>query len=181
MRDVYKFYWARECLDYNPDTGDLTWKHRDRWMLPTEPKLKQWNARFAGKVAGSAHGLGYTQICIKIYDKAYKVLAHRLAWYIHTGEIPVEIDHINGNRSDNRIVNLRPSNDAENAKNKAIAKNNKSGYPGVCYNQGKWEVRKGHNGKLIYIGSFTNKDDAIAACKKAERKYGYHKNHGRAA
>lgn len=184
MRNVYKFHFLKQCLDYNPDTGELTWKHRDKWMFPSDRGWKIFNTRFAGKVACAHHNAGYIHINSIIYGHHYKVLAHRLAWYIHTGFVPdKEIDHINGNKKDNRISNLRLVTPAENQKNRALQRNNKSGYSGVSWNKkaSKWAAVIKVNRNKVFLGWFQNKEDAIAVRKQAEREYGFHENHGRAA
>jgi hypothetical protein len=87
----------KNVLLYNKETGEFFLKER-------KDKLKQLNTRFSGKKAGSKDKRGY--ILIKIDGKSYK--AHRLAWLHEYGNWPEDqIDHINGNPSDNRIENLR--------------------------------------------------------------------------
>ena len=83
------------------------------------------------------------------------------------------IDHINRNRLDNRKSNLRFTTIQENSLNQSVYKNNVSGVPGVRFNKSKkkWEADIQYKRKRIYLGSFMNKDDAIAARKSAEEKY----------
>lgn len=108
-----------------------------------------------------------------------------MIWVLHYGEWPKgHIDHINGNRLDNRIENLRdvPPN-SDNQRNIAIPRHNTSGVMGVCWhkrNKG-WQVRIKANGRNIYVGVFKNFDEAVSARKAAEKTYGYHPNHGRRA
>ena len=97
-------------------------------------------------------------------------MAHRLAWLFHYGEWPENhIDHINGDRSDNRICNLREATVKQNGENRKLHKNNTSGYRNVRWKKerNKWEVSIRHNRKLHSIGLFSNLDDAIDAAKKA--------------
>ncbi len=99
-----------------------------------------------------------------------------------TGAMPEEhIDHINGIRDDNRWENLRPVNRATNQKNMKLFANNTSGVPGVrkSPNGLKWVSRIFTEGKEVHLGTFKNKEDAVAARKKAEIDYGVHANHGR--
>jgi hypothetical protein len=109
--------------------------------------------------------------------------AHRLIWAYFHKKCPgaLNIDHINGIKSDNRPENLRLVTNLENSRNLSISKTNTSGRVGVVWNKGveKWQASIGLKGKLIYLGVFKRKDGAIAAREAAERKYSYHQNHGR--
>jgi len=100
-----------------------------------------------------------------------------------TGEWPkVDIDHINGRRDDNRWCNLREVTRKENCRNRKRPKTNTSGCIGVSQreNSGKWRAYINNDkNKRVYIGDFTSKEEAIAARKAAEIKYGYSPTHGR--
>ena len=170
----------RKLLNYNPETGELTWKERTADMFATDGQMIGWNARYAGKPALTADtGRGYRQGGIL----GIRYRAHRVAWAMHYGEWPQVIDHENGVKDDNRIVNLRSVTQSENMRNAAMYDTNTSGHVGVYWNKGgsKWVSYISQNSKLVYLGSFTKKDDAIAARKAAEKKYGYHPTHGRVA
>jgi len=108
-------------------------------------------------------------------------LAHRLAWLYVNGEFPPDqIDHINHVRNDNRIKNLRTVSCKENQKNKLMHKNNTSGVIGVHWYKPrmKWKAGIKVNGELNHLGYFTSLREAAKARKEAERKYGFHENHG---
>lgn len=96
-----------------------------------------------------------------------------------------EIDHINGIRSDNRLCNLRDVSALENRRNSALHGRNKSGVSGVRKRTDRkgerWIARVYLDGKAIHLGSFDTFDAAVTARRGAERKYGYHSNHGREA
>jgi len=172
----------KELLDYDPDTGLFTWKERvgsgrDKWF----------NVMFAGKMAGSKKTdiklKHYKTINVKINlnKKRYAFLAHRLAWLYMTGKWPdKQIDHINGDSTDNRWFNLRNITGSENCRNKKINNNNKSGFTGVYWRKdaNKWRAAIKTHGKKISLGCFTDKQDAIDARKEANIKYGFHENHG---
>ena len=113
------------------------------------------------RVAGSINKLGYCQIHIK--GKTY--LAHRLIWFMFYSTLPETIDHINRNRSDNRIENLKAATKAENLRNLSVKARNTSGIPGVSRRgaNGKWRGQVCLNGKTYSAGSFSNKED----CSKA--------------
>lgn len=125
----------------------------------------------AGEVVGCPHSGGY--IRIGLFGREF--FAHRLAWlYVH-GEWPADqIDHINGNRADNRICNLRQATDAQNRQNlrAATSRNKSSGELGVTWDKskGKWKAQICVNGKRMGVGHFESVHDAKAAylTKKAE-------------
>ena len=131
-----------------------------------------------GSKLGSTDGKGY--LSVQINNKQYKV--HRLVWLYHYGSFPKNnIDHINGNRSDNRIENLRDVSYSDNSKNMTLDKRSKTGVTGVLESRsvGKYEVSIGVDGSLIHLGTFGNIEAAIEARKEAEIKYGFHTNHGK--
>jgi hypothetical protein len=159
-------------LIYNPETGALTWRTRpnDRrsfnQRLAGQPALACVN--FEGYLHGVIHGNGFR--------------AHRVAWAMHHGQWPTaEIDHINGNRADNRMSNLREATSAENSRNMRMMARNKSGVTGVFWHKSRrrWIAEiKGADSKPIHIGNFVIFQDAVDARKQAEREHGYHENHG---
>lgn len=163
----------RELIDYHPETGAMTWRERPLGYFPDERAWKIWNTRFSGKEAFStvAHN-GY------LYGAMFgeNFSAHRIAWLYQTGKEPVEIDHINGDRKDNRISNLRDVDRTNNCRNAALSKRNSSGTVGVSWSKGMkaWDVRIGFK----RLGYFKNFDEAVAARKAAEAGE-YHPNHGR--
>jgi HNH endonuclease len=93
-----------------------------------------------------------------------------------------EIDHINGDRSDNRWENLRDATHAENHRNMRISKRNTSGRVGVSWGkaQQQWQAYISMDGKLLHLGFFGSWDDASSAREAAERHLGFHANHGSA-
>ena len=100
----------------------------------------------------------------KIQGKFYRL--HRLIYLYHHGYMPEQIDHINRNVFDNRIENLRPANSGQNASNRKIFSNNKSGLKGVCWHKHikKWGVSCSVNGKQKHYGYF---GDLLSAASKA--------------
>ena len=152
-----------ELLEYSEETGIFKWK-------VCRSKVKK------GDVAGRA-SRGYIQI--KIDNKAYQ--AHRLAWmYIH-GAFPLkQLDHVNHEKTDNRLNNLREVTQRENSKNQALRKTNTSGVNGISWNKqrNKWGASIATKDGKKHLGLFTVKKDAIVAREKANIRYGFHKNHG---
>lgn len=151
----------QKALDYNPDTGLFTWKEsrfcgRYRSVLVVQ----------AGDVAGCLRRDGYTSIGIdrKVY------MAHRLAWLYSFGSYPddgFEIDHIDGDRSNNRIKNLRLVTRNENLQNLRSAKshNKTSGVLGVHFDsqRGKWRAVLNLNKKKHCLGFFNSVEEAAKA------------------
>lgn len=170
----------QKLLEYNPDTGVLRWKPRETSEFVPTPKRtaewqqRWWNARFAGCIAGTLSDEGY--LCARINGTTYKV--HRLVWKLTHGVDPEFIDHVNGNRIDNRIENLRSISFVANRKNAGVPTNNTSGILGVDRRNGKWRARITHNKELIELGQFPTEAEAVAARRAAEKMFGYHENHG---
>ena len=119
---------------------------------------------------------------IKMFIDGRSYYAHRLIWLYVKGELPKEqIDHINGNKSDNTFNNLRAVSHSENAKNQPIRGNNTSGFIGIYWSKqkSKWHSRIYIKGKCKNLGLFDNLSDAVLARINAEGINGYHINHGR--
>jgi len=149
-----------DYLEYNHQTGILTWKKKPSKNIQI------------GKEAGYKSNIGYIQIGFR--GKIY--YAHRIAWELYYNENPPKmVDHINGNKSDNRIENLRSANNAQNMQNMGKTKRNSTGFKGVCHlkKQNKYMAVIGHKMKSIYLGVYETAEEAHAAyCKAAEKLHG---------
>lgn len=176
----------RRLIDYCPKTGAMVWEPRPVWMFKSFKRerataAKIWNSRFAnGPALSSRDRHGYPRG--HIFGQMHR--AHRVAWAIHYGEWPSdEVDHINGNRADNRIGNLRVVSKFKNMRNARRSKANKSGVTGVYRrgDTGKWVAKLMHNRRVVNLGEYDQFEDAVSARKAGERKFGFHPNHGRAA
>ena len=171
----------RKLLTYEPETGKLFWKERPREMFESQRDFSAWNARFSGKEGlGSIGTNGYKHGAIK--NKTFNT--HRVVWCLCYGEWPGQnIDHVNGVRTDNSISNLRNVSHAENQKNQKRSKRNTSGHTGVHWltGVGKWYAQIMAGRQKYHLGYFDRLEDAVAARRAAEREFGFHKNHGRAA
>jgi len=150
--------YLRKILHYAPDTGLFTWRVSPRRNIS------------CGQLAGSFNSDGYLQI--SIHNRSYK--AHRLAWLYTFDRWPIcEIDHINGDKSDNRIENLRDVSRNENQHNTRRARaHNASGFLGVGLHKqtGKWRARIRVNKNLTHIGLFNTPEEAHQAYIVAKRK-----------
>lgn len=159
----------KKNLKYSPDTGVFTWR-----------KELTRNS-YRGKPAGCIDSdTGY--LVIRINNVLH--YAHRLAWLYCHEEWPSEvIDHINHDRSDNRLQNLRVVNRQENSRNMVLNAKNTSGVTGVCFDRwaGRWKAYIAVDGRLLHLGRFDTKEEAITARNAANKKHGFHQNHGLAA
>lgn len=147
---------VRRLLAYDPETGALTYREKPCRRI------------LAGDPAGTVRKDGYRQV--KVGGKL--VYSHRIAFFLMEGRWPdEEIDHANGDPSDNRWANLRPARRAENAANLGRSKVNRSGFKGVYWHQGdaKWMARIRQNGKTTYIGSYDTAEEAARAYEKRAR------------
>jgi len=162
----------RQLLDYDHLTGLFSWKSRPPEMFDTDALCAAWNSCYAGKPALQGENLGYRRGIIL----GRRFRSHRVAWAIYYGEWPNDqIDHINGIKTDNRIVNLRVVDASKNARNRKIPKNNRSGTVGVRFKPDirKWTASISVNGKRKYLGVYERKEDAIKARKLWEAKSDY--------
>lgn len=168
-----------ELTHYNPSSGQFLWNRRARNWFSTDHQCNAWNGRFCGKPAGQlSASSGYIQI--RVLRRLYQ--AHRLAWLYTYGNWPeAEIDHINHDKADNRIANLRSVAHFENCCNREANANNKSGVCGVFFlaSVGKWCAQISDNGRQIGLGRFKSKSDAVAARRLGEIRFNYHQNHGK--
>jgi len=172
---------ARQLLIYDPSTGFLTWKPRTPDMFMTkaaEDSLRVcscWNSKYAGKQAGSIDARGYVITSIKFCREGHRYSsickAHRLAWLIMTGSWPaLDIDHIDGNRLNNKWDNIRQANQSENSQNRIKRKDNTSGFVGVHRNHKnhKWVSRIFSRGKYTYLGEYDTPEEASKAYCEAK-------------
>jgi hypothetical protein len=142
----------KTLLHYNPNTGQF------RALVTRGNKPKPC---IAGQIiTGHKDGGGYLRIWI--YGRQYS--AHRLAWLYMYGSLPQMLDHKNGNRSDNRIDNLRQATRTQNCINARRYKNNTTGFKGVTkLNNGSFRAQTMHNKKGIHLGLFDSAQAAHAA------------------
>jgi hypothetical protein len=145
----------KEYISYDPLTGIFTRiKNKGRWK------------------AGSIVGYRRKDKRLDIHFNGNDYLAHRLAWWFVYGFIPeYDVDHINEDPTDNRIVNLRLDTNKENGQNiSSLRKANTSGYTGVNKHNSKWQAKIGVKDKQIYLGVYDTPKEAHEAylCAKKE-------------
>lgn len=170
---------VQEVLHYDPDSGVFTWRERAAKHFKRGARdAIVWNKRFAGKVAGGDEYHGYERICVQC--RRHK--SHRLAFIYMLGHCPKEVDHIDGDRKNNAWMNLRGVTRSENNKNTSIRSDSTSGITGVSWSpkRRKWQcyINEGPNIRKS-LGLFDNLIDAAAARLSAEKRNGYHPNHGK--
>lgn len=150
--------FIKSILHYEQETGVF------KWISRTSNRIN------IGDIAGSNKSFGYRQI--KVSGKLY--CAHRLAFLYVFGRFPLyELDHINGNVSDNRISNLREASRQENMKNRGLYANNSSGYKGVYFMKSnkRWISAARLNGKNNYLGAFKSALEASNAYQDFAKKH----------
>jgi hypothetical protein len=149
----------RELLSYDPETGVFRWR------------VTRGGTARAGTVAGASRRDGY--VLISIGNVRY--LAHRLAWlWVTSTWPPDEVDHKNGDPSDNRLENLRPATRSQNNANVRAQKNNRAGLKGVCFDgryRLPYEARIYTNGQKRVIGRYTTPEAANAAYAAAAQQH----------
>lgn len=167
----------RQLLRYEESTGLFYWLPRGPEMFPTRRAFGCWNARYAGQEAGAADPRGY----VSIRFLGGRVWAHRLAFAFGANAWPSgQIDHIDGDKSNNRLSNLRECSNAINSRNSRLYSNNTSGHCGVSWNKQvqKWKAQGKVDGKQHNLGHFASKDEAIAARAAFDAANGFSARHG---
>lgn len=163
--------YLHECFTIKEDS--LYWKERPSSHFKTKRAKSIFNKKFANKKAGCLRKDGY--LCVIISGRRH--LSHRVIWVMTYGFNPEFIDHINGDRSDNRIENLNAVSQKENNRNASMRKDNASGVVGVSWysRYGKWLVRISNR----HVGYYDDFFSACCARKSKENQLGYHQNHGK--
>lgn len=150
-QDDITYEYIREYMTYDPSTGECRLK---RSVKHSRKKI--------GDLVGSVQKNGYLVASIS----NIRVLLHRLIWLYMTGKFPVEyIDHINGNKGDNRFSNLREATAQQNNFNSSLSTRNTTGYKGVSYCKQMKKYKAGYklNKKIYHIGYFDTPEQASAA------------------
>ena len=147
----------REMFRYDPDTGAI-------WNLVSRTR------RRSGERAESVDAAGYFTVSVR----GAVLKAARVAWYLHYGKEPTAfVDHIDGNKQNNRILNLRDATHILNTYNRAVASHSKSRIKGVHRRKdnGLWRAYISANGKRVSLGQYKTKTDAADALRKQRNNF----------
>lgn len=174
--------YVKQLFHYDSEKGILYWK--------SSRKKRRQKDSTAGIVSLNKFGTTgngkplirpepQKRMVVSIQGRSY--MMHRIIYFWYHGVWPEYVDHIDGNPLNNKIENLRSVSAAENALNKKLPVSNKSGIMGVNFNEKtkKWVASGTCNKKLTHIGTFDDKDDAIAARRQWEKDNGFHENYGK--
>jgi hypothetical protein len=133
------------------------------WKNPTSRSVK------IGNEVGCKNSNGYRLASIK----GKYIQTHRAIFLMHYGYLPEYVDHIDGNKSNNKVENLRAVTKAQNAWNSKLPSTNKSGIRGVSWNKqtNKWRVAINVNGRAIHLGRFSDIKDAQKVIESARIQY----------
>ena len=146
-----------ELFDYDHESGLLVWSQ---------------DYKRSGKAGQPVKG-GISNKYLAVYVDQNREYIHRIVWVLNNGEFPeMDIDHINGNKMDNRIENLRLCTRSQNMSNRGKNKNNSSGFKGVsfCKQTGRWVAQITVDRKNKKIGRFDTKEEAADAYSKMAKE-----------
>lgn len=151
-----------QLLHYDPATGDLIWRPRPHEMFSSKHNCGTWHTRYAGKRAGCIEPGGYRVVSFN----THRYYLHRLVWlYVHGEPVPIQIDHIDRDRANNRIANLRAATPSQNiANSKGYGR---LGVKGVRSYKGSFRAHIRLNGKGMHLGTFPTIEEAAAAYRDA--------------
>lgn len=161
--------WAN-AFEYNPNTGEFKRRETPRSAFKSDKAWKISSTKANGKKAGTLTKAGYVLLTMA----GQKCYAHRLALAISDNRWPEnEVDHINGDPSDNRLCNLRHASRQQNGRNIKLRDDNKSGVSGVRWNkrEQKWKAQISVDGIVMGLGAFSEFDLAVKARREAELKF----------
>ena len=156
--------YLRQCFDYNPCTGVLTWRERPPRHFSTDAFRADFNRRWAGRAAGaiSRQKYGSPRILVKVNCATFQYA--RLVWALQTGKTVFKaIDHIDGDATNNRWSNLREVTTIQNGQNRTHTSKTDGGVVGVnlCRRTGKWRAGVTLNKKYVWLGHYEKHSDAV--------------------
>jgi len=158
-RQILPISFLRECFSYDPNTGVIRWQKRPRSHFPRDDDWFYWNQRYAGAPAFPIDGTGYGRSEVRHEGRRYRLTAGRVAFALANNTWHRIIDHVNGDTSDNRIVNLRPATDAQNSWNK-FKTTRPDKLRGAFFDRGRWTASVNHGNRKIHLGRFVTEQEA---------------------
>lgn len=174
MTEIQAYFHS--LFSYDEETGFLYWKERH----PINFKNNIFNSKFKNKKVGSILQSDRSKTkYLATYAEGKNYAVHRIIFAMHHGYLPEQVDHIDHNGLNNKLSNLRGSNNFDNSRNLPMQKSNKSGHIGVNWHKAakKWQARANdRDGKRIDLGRYDNIEDAIKVRKEYEIKFGYYEN-----
>lgn len=162
--DLPPIEFLRECFSYDPETGELRWRHRPEHHFSAAWIAKSWNAKMAGSAVGAKSHDGYLKVEVVSGGARRRFAGHRIAFVLHNGYDPEVVDHVNGDPSDNRAVNLRAATLLQNRWNAPGHKGHH--FPkGVAREGRRFAAKAVEAGKKIRLGVFDTPAEAHEAWK----------------
>jgi len=160
-----------DCFKYDGATGLLYWRDRPKNHFETESAWKRHKTLRSGKPILTTNAYGYKVARLSQESKHKLFLCHRIVYAMFYGDRDMIVDHVNGDRLDNRIENLRAVSSRENLLNTSVKK--KQGLKGAYYeaDRGKWLSQIKINYKSFYLGRFDTEQEAHKAYMNAFNKY----------
>lgn len=163
----------RKAFLYDASNGQMVWRPRGCLGPDVPASLRRWNTRWAGKPAGTPCGKGYIVLSVTVEGRHARIMAHRAVWIYHHGAIGsgLDVDHINRNRSDNRLENLRLATRSENNQNSVASRNCKTGILGVSFHKptGKYRADIVLHRRQVFLGLYPTQGEAEIVRRYAER------------
>jgi hypothetical protein len=165
--------YLKECFRY--ENGKLYWKERPVEHFPSVRQHTDFTNHHAHKEAGFLETNNYRRVKFRYQGNVVRLNVHQIIAILHDFEVPPGyiVDHKNRNRLDNRVENLRVCCYIRNQQNRSLSYKNYSGYNGVEHNGFSWTAKITVNKKMIWLGSFPTKEEAV--CKRLEAELEYFK------
>ena len=162
--------FLRQCVRVEGDA--LIWLSRPDAHFETADDAFRWNQQFAGRLAsGGINAHGYERFSVTYQGRVREIAFHRVLWAMAHGTVPPMLDHINGDRSDNRLANLRVVDHTTNMQNQRNAmRDNRTGFLGVSPSGGRYRATIRVSGKQKYLGLFDTAEAAHEAYLAAKRE-----------
>jgi hypothetical protein len=154
--------YLRECFSYDPETGRFWWKKRPMGHFPSAEVWLDWNAQHAGSETFLQNSNGYLRAEVRQEGKRLRLAAGRVAFALTYGYWPETVDHVNGDTTDNRKVNLREATNQQQQWNRHRTKRPDK-LRGAFFEAGRWTASVNQNRRKIRLGRFDTEQQAHEA------------------